>query len=172
MGAARINDPIKGFEYLVEALTLLKERKGGDDYFLVLFGGIKGDDAFLSEIPIPYVWMGSLSDPSRIARLYAAADVTVVASLYETFYQTIIEGMACGCPAVSFDNSGQTDIISHMGNGYLARYKDTDDLATGIQWVIDHRESSRLDEACIRKVHDCYRIGYCPKIYSFVSKSV
>ena len=73
-----------------------------------------------------------------IAKLYAAADVTVVASLYETFGQTIIEGMACGCPAVSFDNSGQTDIINHLENGYLAKYKDTDDLATGIKWVIDN----------------------------------
>lgn len=172
MGAARINDPIKGFEYLVEALSLLKERKGGEDYFLVLFGGIKGDDAFLSEIPIPYVWMGSLSDPSQIARLYAAADVTVVASLYETFGQTIIEGMACGCPAVSFDNSGQTDIISHLGNGYLARYKDTDDLATGIQWVIDHRESSRLDEACIRKVHDCYQESVIAQKYIALYQSL
>lgn len=157
MGAARINDPIKGFEYLVKALSILKERKGEEDYFLVLFGGIKGDDSFLSEIPISYVWMGSLSDPSMIAKLYAAADVTVVASLYETFGQTIIEGMACGCPAVSFDNSGQTDIINHLENGYLAKYKDTDDLATGIKWVIDNRESLRLDEACIRKVHDCYK---------------
>ncbi len=157
MGAARINDPIKGFEYLVKALSVLKERYGEEDYFLVLFGGIKGDDSFLSEIPIPYVWMGSLSDPSMIAKLYAAADVTVVASLYETFGQTIIEGMACGCPAVSFDNSGQTDIINHLENGYLAKYKDTDDLATGIKWVIDNRESLRLDEACIRKVHDCYQ---------------
>lgn len=69
----------------------------------------------MSEIPISYVWMGSLSDPSMIAKLYAAADVTVVASLYETFGQTIIEGMACGCPAVSFDNSGQTDIIKPLG---------------------------------------------------------
>ena len=42
MGAARINDPIKGFEYLVKALSVLKERYGEEDYFLVLFGGIKG----------------------------------------------------------------------------------------------------------------------------------
>ena len=149
MGAARINDPIKGFEYLV-----------------------KGDDSFLSEIPISYVWMGSLSDPSMIAKLYAAADVTVVASLYETFGQTIIEGMACGCPAVSFDNSGQTDIINHLENGYLAKYKDTDDLATGIKWVIDNRESLRLDEACIRKVHDCYKESIIAKKYIALYQSL
>lgn len=172
MGAARINDPIKGFEYLVKALSILKERKGEEDYFLVLFGGIKGDDSFLSEIPIPYVWMGSLSDPSMIAKLYAAADVTVVASLYETFGQTIIEGMACGCPAVSFDNSGQTDIINHLENGYLAKYKDTDDLATGIKWVIDNRESLRLDEACICKVHDCYKESIIAKKYIALYQSL
>lgn len=172
LGAARINDPIKGFEYLVKALSILKEGEGEGDYFLVLFGGIKGDDSFLSEIPIPYVWMGSLSDPSMIAKLYAAADVTVVASLYETFGQTIIEGMACGCPAVSFDNSGQTDIINHLENGYLAKYKDTDDLATGIKWVIDNRESLRLDEACIRKVHDCYKESIIAKKYIALYQSL
>lgn len=172
MGAARINDPIKGFEYLVKALSILKERKGEEDYFLVLFGGIKGNDSFLSEIPIPYVWMGSLSDPSMIAKLYAAADVTVVASLYETFGQTIIEGMACGCPAVSFDNSGQTDIINHLENGYLAKYKDTDDLATGIKWVIDNREPLRLNEACIRKVHDCYKESIIAKKYIALYQSL
>ena len=139
---------------------------------MVLFGGIKGDDSFLSEIPISYVWMGSLSDPSMIAKLYAAADVTVVASLYETFGQTIIEGMACGCPAVSFDNSGQTDIINHLENGYLAKYKDTDDLATGIKWVIDNRESLRLDEACIRKVHDCYKESIIAKKYIALYQSL
>ena len=172
MGAARINDPIKGFEYLVKALSILKERKGEEDYFLVLFGGIKGDDSFLSEIPIPYVCMGSLSDPSMIAKLYAAADVTVVASLYETFGQTIIEGMACGCPAVSFDNSGQTDIINHLENGYLAKYKDTDDLATGIKWVIDNREPLRLKEACIRNVHDCYKESVVARRYIDLYRSL
>ena len=107
-----------------------------------------------------------------IAKLYAAADVTVVASLYETFGQTIIEGMACGCPAVSFDNSGQTDIINHLENGDLAKYKDTDDLATGIKWVIGNRESLRLDEACIRKVHDCYKESIIAKKYIALYQSL
>ena len=57
MGAARINDPIKGFEYLVKALSILKERKGEEDYFLVLFGGIKGDDSFCRKFRfLMYVW--------------------------------------------------------------------------------------------------------------------
>ena len=80
--------------------------------------------------------------------------------------------MACDCPAVSFDNSGQTDIINHLENGYLAKYKDTDDLATGIKWVIDNRESLRLDEACIRKVHDCYKESIIAKKYIALYQSL
>lgn len=153
MGAARLNDPIKGFEYLKEALEAFRGRAG---LLLVLFGGIKGDDSFLAGLPLPHVSMGLLADTARIARLYAAADVTVVPSHYETFGQTLIESMASGCPAVSFGNSGQRDIIDHRINGYLARYPDPADLAAGIEWVLMHPQPSLLADACIRKVQAEY----------------
>lgn len=159
MGAARLNDPIKGIELLIQALTILRKESGAsgkDDYLLVLFGRIKGDASFLDRVPIPYLSMGVIHDPAEIARLYAAADVTVVPSLYETFGQTIIEGMASGCPAVCFNYSGQADIIDHQADGYLARYKDTEDLARGIRWVLEHPDALRLREACVRKVRTCY----------------
>jgi glycosyltransferase involved in cell wall biosynthesis len=154
MGAAKINDPIKGFEYLRESLLLLKKRR--DDLFLILFGEVKNDSSFLSGIPVDYAFMGQISDSSLIARLYASADVTVVPSYYETFGQTLVESMACGCPAVSFDNSGQTDIIEHKINGYLAKYKDAEDLAAGIEWVLENTEKLRLADTCIEKVRENY----------------
>lgn len=154
MGAARLDDPIKGFEYLRKALSLLKEKRM--DLLLVVFGGVKGDPSFLLDLSVPYISMGVLSDVSKIAKLYAAADVTVVPSHYETFGQTLIEGMACGCPAVSFDNSGQTDVIDHKINGYLAKYQDTEDLATGIEWVLDNNKKQELADACVKKVHENY----------------
>jgi glycosyltransferase involved in cell wall biosynthesis len=154
MGAVKINDPIKGFDRLQQALQILSEKR--EDIFLVLFGEIKNSPSFLSAIPVEYVSMGRLSDVSMIARLYAAADVTVVPSSYETFGQTLIESMACGCPVVSFNNSGQTDIINHKINGYLAKYKDADDLATGIEWVLENTERLGLSEACVKKVKENY----------------
>ncbi len=159
MGAARINNPIKGLDYLIRALSILKaEEQGADDsLFVVLFGGIKGDDSFLKQLPVSFEAMGLLHDTTKIAKLYMAADVTVVPSLYETFGQTIIEGMACGCPAVTFNNSGQTDIIDHKKDGYLARYKDPEDLARGIRWALSHADDMSLKEACAQKVKDRYR---------------
>jgi glycosyltransferase involved in cell wall biosynthesis len=154
MGAAKINDPVKGFEYLQQALLLLKKKR--DDLFLILFGEVKNDNSFLSDIPVGYSFMGKISDASLIAQLYAAADVTVAPSCYETFGQTLIESMACGCPTVSFDNSGQTDIIDHKINGYLAHYKDVEDMATGIEWILENTERLRLSDACIKKVKENY----------------
>jgi glycosyltransferase involved in cell wall biosynthesis len=154
MGAAKLNDPIKGFVYLQQALRLLKKKRS--DLFLILFGEVKSDKFFLSDIPVEYAFMGQISDASLIARLYASADVTVVPSCYETFGQTLIESMACGCPAVSFDNSGQTDVIDHKINGYLAKYKDVEDLAAGIDWILFKADYQQLSQNASQKATNRY----------------
>ncbi len=153
MGAANLGEPVKGFDFLNQALEHLSQK---EDILLVLFGGIKNDDSFFDKIKVPYVYLGKLDNMDTIAKLYSSADVTVVPSLYETFGQTIIESMACGCPVVSFNNSGQTDIIDHNVNGYLAKYKDTADFSKGIKWIIDNSESLNLKEECIKKVESSF----------------
>ena len=53
---------------------------------------------------------------------------------------------------MSFDRGGQTDIIRHQHNGYLARFGDTDDLAAGILWALQEYIPSALlrEDACAR----------------------
>ncbi|MBQ2497191.1 MAG: glycosyltransferase, partial [Prevotella sp.] len=43
---------------------------------------------------------------------------------------------ACGCASVSFDGSGQADIIRHLDNGYLAKRLSAESLADGIEWAL------------------------------------
>ena len=143
MGAGNLSAPIKGLNYLREALSYIKNKQ---EVCLCLFGNIKKEPDFLKSIPVQVVWLHQLSNISDLAKLYAAADVTVVPSLYETFGQTLSESLACGTPVVSFDNSGQTDIIVHKQNGYLAHWKDAHDLANGIEFVLSqdfHRHQLR-----------------------------
>ncbi|MCR4603054.1 MAG: glycosyltransferase [Prevotella sp.] len=134
-GAARIDDPIKGFEYLVEALRLLTAdgRHRAADFCLLLFGEVR-DASVLNSIPVPYSHLGYIDDVYRLSLVYSASDVTVSSSLYETFGQTLIEAMACGSVPVSFDGAGQADIISHQQNGYLAERLSASSLAEGIAW--------------------------------------
>jgi glycosyltransferase involved in cell wall biosynthesis len=152
MGAYKIDDPIKGFSLLKQALRKIYEQE--KDILLVLFGNIK-NIKILEDIRFPYTYLGTIRERSRIALLYNASDVNVVPSYYETFGQTITESMACGCPSVSFNNSGQTDIIDHQVNGYLAEFKNADDLAAGISWVLS-QDKKEITEACIKKVRSCY----------------
>jgi len=136
-GAARIDQPAKGFGYLKQALSLLAERHTfpAEQLLLVLFGGYKQEEV-LADIAIPYQYMGYVGDEDELATLYSAADVVVSSSLSETFGQTLIEAQACGCIPVSFNNSGQTDIIRHLETGYLAEYQSAEDLARGIAWAL------------------------------------
>lgn len=154
MGAARLDHPIKGFEYLKQALNILvnSNKINPDDLFLLLFGKVKYPNLFFNNIPIKYLHIGSIINNEEIAQIYSTADVIVVPSLYETFGQTITEAMACGCPAVSFNNSGQTDIIDHQVNGYLAEYKNASDFAKGIYWTLYEADKKTLANACRSKV--------------------
>lgn len=135
-GAAKLNDPIKGSGMLFEAIERCKYRDG---MTLLLFGNIKDDDDFLRRIPCSCVYAGSIYDEGERAALYAAADIAAVPSHYETFGQVIAEAAACGTPALAFDNGGQSDIIEHKRNGYLAVYPDIDDLARGLEWLVENR---------------------------------
>lgn len=60
-GAARIDAPIKGFEYLKQALRIIAERKPEmvADMLLMVFGGCK-DETVLEGIAIQSVWLGKI----------------------------------------------------------------------------------------------------------------
>ena len=147
-GAARIDDPIKGFSYLADALRLLVDsrRFRAEDIRLLLFGEVR-DASIFSTLPVGYSYLGYVDDAYRLSQVYSAANATVSSSLYETFGQTLIEAMACGSTPVSFDGSGQADIISHQQNGYLARRLSVESLAEGIAWAL----TTPLDAHSLRR---------------------
>ena len=125
-------DENKGFRYLTDALRKLD----GSKYRAVCFGNSPDDHPIhLDNIDIKYV--GVVNDDSILIDLYRKADVTVVPSLMESFGYTCLESMACGTPVVAFDTTGLRDQIIHTDNGYLARYKDTDDFSDGIRFCCD-----------------------------------
>lgn len=157
-GAARIDNPIKGFPILLQSLRHLL-RKGAyraDELCLVLFGHIKFPREVLPLIPVPYIYLGWIADPATQSRLYSAADITVSASHYETFGQTLIEAQSCGCPPVSFGNSGQADIIRHKENGYLADYLSAESLADGIEWGLTAGQDETLKRNMMASVREKY----------------
>lgn len=137
MGAARLDDPIKGFDMAVDALNKLIDNNPevARDTIAVFFGDIR-DMSALNNLRFPYKHVGTINDGKILREMYAAASVVLSTSLYETLPGTLIEGQAAGCLPVTFGRGGQSDIVEHRVNGYIARYKDTDDVAAGILWAL------------------------------------
>lgn len=136
MGAARLDDPVKGLPILIEAMKFLKKKSPdiATNIHLLLFGGIK-DKTLLNGINVPYTYLGRVH-AEYITELLAHVDVILSTSLYESFGGTLIEGLAAGCIPVTFGNGGQEDIVDHLRTGYIAEYKSPSDIANGIEWAI------------------------------------
>lgn len=144
MGAARLDEAVKGFELLIEAANYISDNHHDEakNLELMLFGNIRNAE-LLKKIRLPYKYIGSV-DPTEINNIYRSGDIVVSSSHFETLPTTLIEGLASGCLAVAFAHGGQADIITHKGNGYLAKYPDATDLAEGIIWATEQKVSREI----------------------------
>ncbi len=135
MGAARLDDPVKGFDQLIAVTRHIASELPdlAQRLHLLLFGGIK-DASLLEQIALPYTHLGAVSD---VASIYAHGDVVLSTSRYETLPTTLIEGQASGCMPVTFGRGGQADIVEHLHTGYIANYNDPVSMAQGIAWAIE-----------------------------------
>ena len=134
-GAVRaVQNELKGFKNLLEALKLIRQ----PDLELVVFGSSNSELAKTVDIPVRF--LGYISSESEMAMLNSAADVVAVPSLQEVLCQTALEALACGAPVVAFGATGLLDIVDHKQTGYLAKPFLSEDLASGIQWVLEDAE--------------------------------
>ncbi len=137
-GAVSVNSPYKGWVYLQKALELLKQDDTIKNISVLIFGSGYDKDIAAS-IPFKTKFMGFLQDEYSTALVYNAADVFIVPSLADNLPTTVQESLSCGTPVVGFQVGGIPDMISHKKNGYLAKYKDSGDIAEGIKFCINNK---------------------------------
>ena len=144
-GAARTDDPRKGFAEMLKALQIFYAMPYAQQQkpLALLFGKISHPELLSSLAPIECTCVGYLS-ASDMALHYAAANLYVTPSLEENLPNTIIEAAAMECPTVAFEVGGIPEIITHGVTGYLARYRDVSDLARGIEEVLRATEKGPM----------------------------
>lgn len=140
MGGGR--DPRKGFDLLMQALTVLRGESVAKGLELVVFG--QRAPRYAPDLGFPIHYSGHLHDDLSLRALYSAADVLVVPSRQDNLPNTGVEAQACGTPVVAFDIGGLPDIIEHQVTGYLARAFDIHELVAGIEWVLGNSEQANL----------------------------
>lgn len=145
-GSTNANDFYKGFNKYLEALRRIDKNR----YFLCFFGNL--DYKLIEDLGFEYKSFGYLHDNISLRLVYSCADLFVAPSLMEAFGKTLAEAMACGTPVVCFDATGPKDIVNHKINGYLAKPFESEDLARGIEWVVNAPNYEELCQNAREKV--------------------
>jgi glycosyltransferase involved in cell wall biosynthesis len=142
-GAASVESPYKGWTYLVNALEIIKGLQSSRKISVLLFGS--GYNKKIEEtLPFKVRFTGFLLDEYSTALVYNASDVFVTPSLADNQPTTVMESLCCGTPVVGFDVGGIPDMIKHKENGYLAKYKDAEDLAKGIDYCLENNIKGKI----------------------------
>ena len=111
---------LQGKKLLLAVAIGLDERKGlydyiklaeklSADYQLMLVGLTEEEQKAL---PKSIIGVKRTNGAKELAAYYSAADVLLSLSYEETFGLTIVEAMACGTPAIVYDNTAQPELIT------------------------------------------------------------
>jgi glycosyltransferase involved in cell wall biosynthesis len=121
-------NPFKGGKYFDSVYEKLKHRK--DLIFLNVGGEKSGGTENRFDV-------GYVDSAKEMALFYSASDVFLFPTLAESFGLVAVESMSCGCPVVSFETGGVTEIVEHLKTGFVAKYKDADDLIRGVELLLN-----------------------------------
>lgn len=136
LAAQGLDDPRKGVEHAIIALTQLKDLEP-----IVLLVGSGDTNTLLERLPHHDVRpQGYVTETDSIARCYAAADIFVFTSLAENYPCSVQESMACGTAVLAFDIDGVNEQITPDKTGFLVPAADTDALRNAIQQLLCNPE--------------------------------
>ena len=163
-------DKRKGYQKLLEALNILSGLCNQEGISLAIFGASAPQNP--PNFDWPTYYLGRVVDSLTLSTIYSAADVFVLPSLQDNLPNTALESLACGTPVVSFKIGGMPDIINHKVNGYLATAYDSKDLADGIQWTLNLKNSSNIFHSSRNKAISCYGVKKQAEGYFYLYKKI
>ncbi len=138
------SDLNKGFDLLMEAFGHLKS----EAYEFLIIGGDGKSDMAHRGFKVHN--LGYVDQDDQMIEYLSAADVVVVPSRSENLSNMIMEALSCATPVVGFRVGGNSDMVEHEINGYLAAPFESKDLAHGIEWCVESKERNEKLSASAR----------------------
>lgn len=137
--------PVKGYEHLIEAISLLKEHNinlwiVGDtqrnrQYTEKIMALIKKFD-LNSKVKI----IGAIDKDSELAKLYNSAHIYIHSSTWETSPVSVCEGILFGLPVIATDVGGTSEYLEDGVDSILVPPKDPAALANAIHKLIINKK--------------------------------
>ena len=143
---------IEGKSVLLGVASKWSESKGFSDYmelrkklpedYAIIMVGLNAKE--ISKLPGGVIGVKRTQSVQELAELYSAADVVLSLSRAETFGLTVAEGMACGTPAVVYNNTAVPELITAETGLIVDNTGDIDGVIQAVQEIIDQGKQSPL----------------------------
>ncbi len=153
----------KGFDYLLQALTEIREAY--PEAHLVYAGeqNVVYDNFYercqpLIEAQQEHItFLGLIRDPQKMANFYGMCDLFVLPSRTDMMALVQVEAMLCGTPVVATDIPGARVVVHETGFGQLAPPRDPHSLAQTIIATLHEREKYHPSPAAVRQIFNTER---------------
>jgi glycosyltransferase involved in cell wall biosynthesis len=128
----------KGIQQLIEAVPMIVSKVNNIKFI------ISGTGPMTEELKYKAYKIGmsdkilftGYSEEDEKSKLYCAADVLAMPSLYEPFGNVAVEAMSMGCPVVASETGGLSELITNNVNGKLFNPGSVSELANAIVEVL------------------------------------
>ncbi len=160
-----ISSKYKGYRYFVDAMNILKKRNPALSERIVIniFGTTETIFPDLNGYETKS--LGYINSDEEMAQAYREADIYVFPSLDDNLPGTVMECLSCETPVVCFDTCGIPEMVKHKENGYVARFKDSEDLEAGIEWVWNNNIENKLGKEGRNIIISAYKLNKIAKEY-------
>lgn len=153
---------LKGLDDYIAMSKMLKQ-----DEVIVLVGMPKDK---LDSLPQNIIGIERTNNQQELAALYTRANVICSFSTVETFGLSIIEGYACGVPAVVYDNTAPPALITPE-TGFVVPDRDYEAAYNAIS-IIKERGKAYYKESCIELAKTRYAKEECYNKYMELYKEL
>lgn len=167
-----------GVRYLLKGFLIARKR--GVNCKLILTGKGKTDDMQvlkLVENDSDVEYKGRVSD-EELNRILLSSDILTMTRVNSKFANygfpfKLSESLATGNPVIASDVSDVTDYVRHLESAYVVRPNSAEDIADGIQYLVEHpKQAMRIGQNGLKVAHTKFGIENVGKTFVDFLKTI
>ena len=152
IGAAQLDDIRKGIIYTIKAINLVVEQIPD---LVVLVVGSKNSNLSKRLKDVKVHDLGYV-DLDKLFLAFSAANCFLSTTIADSGPMMVNYSMAIGTPVISFPIGIAEDLVVHKRTGYLAEYKNVNDLKDGMLFLsaMNMEAQQRMSENCKQHIKE------------------
>jgi len=166
--------PVKGFNYLIDAIKTISDQVNITFKCIVIGDGICKSEYYdtikIHGLSKYFEFLGML-DRKAVAHWMNKASVLVVPSINEGFGLVSVEALACGTPVIASNVGGLSEIIIHENNGFLVKSKSPSAIAEYLNLFVNDNYKSKLQSNCINSSKRYHMKDKVQQLYNIYTSS-